>query len=128
MKRAVRKDSASGVTTDDPTDKQSEDTSSFFQPTRHDFVPLFLAILSIAIGLTAALLSFFLLQNGEVATAQSALRTKMVGVRSAVVNAETAVQDIILRTAAFYQVSYTEINQQQLVSYIYSRYVTLQTF
>jgi PAS domain S-box-containing protein len=116
LRRVSGKESASGVATDDPTDK-SEDTSSFFQPSRHDLLPLILGILAFTLGLTAALLSFFLLKNGESDTARNSLVSRMDSVKIELGLASSSLMSVIAHTAALFQVSKTSIDNAQFEGY-----------
>jgi PAS domain S-box-containing protein len=116
-----RKDSASGVSTDDPTDKSEGTESYFLQPTRHDLLPLVLAIVSIALGLTAALTSYFLLRNNEFTAARNQLQVSLSTVKRAMIEATDSMSSVLISTASFYQVSKTPITlYDQLVPYVYS--------
>jgi CHASE1-domain containing sensor protein len=104
-----RKDSASGGSIDDPTDNSSEGTESFLKPSKHDLVPLVLAILIFCLGLTAALLSFFLLQNGELTIARNSLESAASVAAKQLGDAITDVVAVVQSTAMMIQVSKTPI-------------------
>jgi PAS domain-containing protein len=118
------KDSASGVVTDDPTDRSDGVDSAnhfFLQPTKHDILPLVLGIIVIALGVTAALLSFFLLRNAETEIARIALNTSSQDVSRALSNAAASVVAVVQATATFFQVSKTPITlYDQFSPYILS--------
>src|SRR5690348_15859614 len=68
------KSSVQTPSTKEDAAEKTEDTMSYFlMPTKHDIFPLSIMVLSIALGLTAALLSFFVLARQDRFTAESAL-------------------------------------------------------
>jgi CHASE1-domain containing sensor protein len=130
-----RKDSASGVSIEDPTDKSEQNTDSyFFQPTRHDLLPIVLALVVIALGLTAGLLSYFLLQNTEQMNARTDLQVRLQNVKTQLKSATDSVTNVVLNTASFFQVSKTPITlYDQFVPYImsggeYPKYLTVISY
>jgi CHASE1-domain containing sensor protein len=106
---AKRKDSVSGVSTDDPTDKSEGTESHFLQPTRHDVIPLVLAVLSIILGLTSGLTSYFLLRNNEYELARTTLKLSLDDVTHQMSLASDSLTNLLVSSAAFFQVSKTPI-------------------
>jgi PAS domain-containing protein len=130
-----RKDSTTGISIDDPTDNSETNTDSyFFQPTRHDILPIILAIVAVALGLLAGLLSFFLLQNTEKLTARTTLQTTLTKVEKELNSAIEDVTSTIYNNAAFFQVSKTPITlYDQFEPYVMSagsfpKFYTVLTF
>jgi PAS domain-containing protein len=130
-----RKDSATGVSIDDPTDNSETNTDSyFFQPTRHDILPIVFAVVAVALGLLAGLLSFFLLQNTEKQTARTTLQTTLTKVEKELNSAIEDVTSTIYNNAAFFQVSKTPITlYDQFEPYVMSagsfpKFYTVLTF
>jgi PAS domain S-box-containing protein len=114
-----KRTSASAVSVEDPTDKSETNTEShFLQPTRHDILPMVLAVFAVALGLTAGLVSFFLLQNQEKITARDSLRATLKGVGNALNSAIQDVTGTILSTASLFQVSKTPITLDQFEPYL----------
>jgi CHASE1-domain containing sensor protein len=116
-----RKDSMSGVTTDDPTDNSEGTESYFLKPTKHDLLPLMLAIISIAAGLTASLTSYFVLRAGETGVAKNALATYAA---AATVTLTAAVKSVVTQsqsTTSMFQISKTPITlYDQFEPFMYS--------
>jgi CHASE1-domain containing sensor protein len=116
------KESTSAVVTDDPTEKSEGTDSYFFRPTKHDLLPLILAIIIIALGLTAALTSFFMLKQNEYVNAQQGLADTAVDAASALSTAVASATTIIQGAASLFQVSKTPITlYDQFVPYMISQ-------
>jgi PAS domain S-box-containing protein len=113
------KDSASGIT-DDPTDKSEATDAFLFSPTKHDILPLILTLMVIALGLTAALLSFFLLQKADQTSARNALQKSATDVSSAFGSAAESVIGIVMATTSLFQISKTPVTIDQFLAFMNS--------
>jgi PAS domain S-box-containing protein len=103
-----RKDSTTGVTTDDPTDKSdTESRALFFYPSKYDLIPIVLALVVITLGLTAGLTSFFLLRDNEIIASRDALQSSVAEVETGLNAAFTEVISVVMRTASLFQTSKT---------------------
>jgi PAS domain-containing protein len=120
-RHAESKSSVGGATIDDPTYNSEGTDSFFFKPSKHDLLPLALATLVIILGLTAALLGYFLVKNADEVVAKNALKDYALEVSLALSAASTSVIRVVQDAAMFYQVSKTPITlYDQFYPYMYS--------
>lgn len=117
-----RKDSSTGIVTDDPTDNKSEGTESFLKPTKHDILPLILAIISVCMGLVAGLTAYFLLIRKDVEDAKRNLQVVGDTAATKLSNDVANALGIVETTQAFFQLSSTPIlMNEQFVPFMTSQ-------
>jgi CHASE1-domain containing sensor protein len=105
--------------TEDLTDEVNDEF--LLKPTRYDLIPFLLAVVIIILGLTAGLVSFFMLRNQEYHSATTTLNSYAVDAATSLTSAGKSALKVLQSTAMFFQVSKTPITlRDQLAPFIYS--------